>query len=93
MGLKYTIKELFVGKFPNPQNLYNQLVDLDNQIKDGADPVVPIKKNVKLNKTGLKKAFGDPSKFDTIAIVKNAEGCYLVVSDKEKYKFVSLEDL
>jgi len=93
MSLKYKITELFRGKFPNPQNLYAQLQDLDRQIIEGADAVPIAKKNVKLTKTGLKKAFGDPKKFINIAIVHNEEGSYLVVADDNNYKFIALEDI
>ena len=61
MSLKFKITELFRGKFPNPQNLYAQLQDLDRQIEEGADAVPIVKKDVNLTKTALKKAFGDPT--------------------------------
>lgn len=91
MGLKYGIKELFHGKFPQPQNLYNQLQDLDRQIEDGADAVPVVKKNVKLTKTALKKAFG--KKFNNIGIVHNEEGSYLIIADGDKFKHIALEDI
>ena len=91
MGLKYGIKELFHGKFPQPQNLYNQLEDLDRQIEDGADAVPVVKKNVKLTKTALKKAFG--KKFNNIGIVHNEEGSYLIIADGDKFKHIALEDI
>ena len=86
MGLKYKITELFKGKFPNSKNLYNQLEDLQRQIEDGADAIPMAKKNVKLTKSSLKKAFGDPKKFKNIAIVHNEEGSYLIVSDEKGFK-------
>ena len=48
--------------------------------KDNAKPVVAY--DVKLNKTQLKKAFGDPKKFEYLGIVHNKEGSYLIVADK-----------
>ena len=91
MGLKYGIKELFIGKFPQPQNLYNQLQDLDRQIEDGADAVPVVKRDVKLTKTALKKAFG--KKFNNIGIVHNEEGSYLIIADGDKFKHIALEDI
>ena len=93
MALKYKITELFKGKFPNPANLYDELLDLDRKISDGADAVPIVKEDVKLTKSGLKKAFGDPKKFINIAIVHNEEGSYLVVSDNRKFKIIALEDI
>lgn len=93
MGLKYKFVELFSGKFPKPQQLYDQLADLQTQIDNGSDPVPPVKENVKLTKTGLKKAFGDPKDFITIGIVRNAEGSYLIVSDGKAYKHITLENI
>ena len=91
MGLKYGIRELFNGKFPQPQNLYNQLVDLDRQIEDGADAVPVVRRDVKLTKTALKKAFG--KKFNNIGIVHNEEGSYLIIADGDKFKHIALEDI
>ena len=91
MGLKYGIRELFHGKFPQPQNLYNQLVDLDRQIEDGADAVPVVRRDVKLTKTALKKAFG--KKFNNIGIVHNEEGSYLIIADGDKFKHIALEDI
>ena len=91
--LKYKITELFRGKFPNPQNLYAQLQDLQRQIDNGADAVPLTCENVKLTKTALKKQFGDPKKFDKIAIIHNEEGSYLIVADDVKFKFIALEDI
>ena len=93
MSLKYKITELFRGKFPNAHNLYDQLQDLDRQIEEGADAVPVVKENVKLTKTALKKAFGDPSKLKNIAIVHNTEGSYLVVARDKQFKIVTLEDI
>ena len=91
MGLKYGIRELFNGKFPQPQNLYNQLVDLDRQIEDGADAVPVVRRDVKLTKTALKKAFG--KKFNNIGIIHNEEGSYLIIADGDKFKHIALEDI
>lgn len=91
MGLKYKITELFRGKFPQPANLYDQLLDLERQIEDGADAVPVVKRDVKLTKTALKKAFG--KKFNNIGIVHNEEGSYLIIADGEKFKHIALEDI
>lgn len=93
MSLKYKITDLFKGKFPNPSNLYEQLEDLQRQIDDGAEPKPLIVEEVKLTKNGLKKAFGEPSRFDTVGIIRNGEGSYIVVSDGKKYKYIALEDV
>ena len=93
MGLKYKFTELFSGKFPKPKQLYEQLQDLQNQLDRGSEPVPPVKEDVKLTKTGLRKAFGDPKKFKTIGIVKNTEGAYLIVSDGKDYKHIALENI
>ena len=93
MGLKYKITELFKGKFPQPQNLYRQLEDLQKQIIDGADAVPVVRKDVNLTKTALKKAFGDPKKFNNVGVVHNTEGSYLVLSDDNKFKIITLEDI
>lgn len=91
--MKFKINELFRGKFPNAQNLYDQLLDLERQIKDGADAKPIVKKDVKLNKTSLKKAFGDPSKFDEIGIVHNTEGSYLVVASDKSFMITPFENI
>ena len=92
MGLKYNITELFRGKFPNPQNLYDQLKDLDNKIQNGADAVPVVKEDVKLTKTALKKAFG--KKFNNIGVVHNKEGSYLIIADgNDNFKIIALEDI
>lgn len=93
MGLKYKFTELFSGKFPKPKQLYDQLTDLQNQLDLGSEPVPPVKEKVKLTKTGLKKAFGDPKDFKTIGIVRNTEGSYLIVSDGKDYKHIALENI
>lgn len=81
-----------MGKFPNTQNLYDQLKDLERQIVDGADAVPVVKKDVKLTKTALKKAFG--KKFNNIGIVHNEEGSYLIIADEnDNFKFIALEDI
>ena len=92
MALKYKIEQLFKGKFPNAQNLYDQLLDIDRQIKDGADAVPVVKENVNLTKTALNKAFG--KKFNNIGVVHNEEGSYLVISDgKGNFKHIAFEDI
>lgn len=94
MKLKYKISELFRGKFPNPQNLYSQLEDLQKQIdnKNHATPVVVY--DIKLNKTQLKKNFGDPKEFKNFGIVHNVEGSYIVVADKYgHWLFYSLDEV
>ena len=91
--MKYKIQELFRGKFPNAQNLYDQLLDLENQIVNGADAVPVVRTDVKLTKTALKKEFGEPKQFKNIGVVHNDEGSYLIVSDNRKFKIVSLEDI
>lgn len=91
--MKYKITELFKGRLPNIQNLYDQLVDLQNQIDKGSEPVPPVREDVKLTKTGLKKAFGTPKDFKSIGIVRNTEGSYLIVSDGKNYKHISLENI
>lgn len=93
MVLKYKITELFRGKFPNPQNLYAQLEDLERQISEGADAVPMVKENVNLTKSALKKAFGDPKKFKNIAIVHNKEGSYLIIASEKGYKYIPLENI
>lgn len=91
--MKYSIQELFKGKFPNPNNLYDQLKDLERQIKNGADAVPIVKKDVKLTKTALKKAFGEPSKFENIGIVHNSEGSYLIIATDKEFKITTLENI
>lgn len=91
MVLKFKINELFRGKFPQPQNLYEQLKDLDRQIIDGADAVPVVRKDVKLTKTALKKSFG--KNFDKIGIVHNEEGSYLIIADGDNFKSISFEDI
>lgn len=93
MPLKFNITDLFVGKFCNPQNIYEQFKDLDRQIQDGADAKPIVKNNVKLTKKDLKKAFDDPKKMDYIGIIHNEEGSYLVVSDNKDFKIISLENI
>lgn len=82
ISLKYTFSDLFKGKFPNPKKLYECLSDLDERInsKTFAEPVQVY--DVALNKTNLKKSFGDGKKFNNIGIVHNKEGSYLVIADK-----------
>ena len=89
--MKYSIQELFKGKFPNPKNLYDQLKDLERQIENGADAKPIVKENIKLTKSALKKAYG--KNFDNIGIVHNDEGSYLIVAKEDKFKFIALEDI
>ena len=93
MTLKYKFTELFRGKLPVPKKLFEVLEDLQTQIDNGSEPVPPVKKDVKLTKTGLKKAFGDPKDFKTIGIVSNTEGSYLIVSNGKNYKHITLENI
>ena len=89
--MKYKINELFRGKFPQAQNLYDQLLDIERQIKDGADAVPVVKRDVKLTKTALKKAFG--KNFNNVGVVHNEEGSYLIIADGDKFKHIALEDI
>jgi len=89
--MKYKIQELFRGKFPNAQNLYDQLLDIERQIEDGADAVPVVKHDVKLTKTALKKSFGKD--FKNIGVVHNEEGSYLIIADGDKFKHIALEDI
>lgn len=91
MTLKYKITELFRNRLIVPDRLYDQLQDIDRQIQDGADAKPISKKDVKLTKTALKKAFG--KKFDNIGLVHNEEGSYLIIADGENYKYIALEDI
>ena len=89
--MKYKINELFRGKFPQAQNLYDQLLDIERQIKDGADAVPVVRSNVKLTKTALKKAFG--KNFNNVGVVHNEEGSYLIIADGDNFKHIALEDI
>lgn len=92
MPLKYPFNKLFRGKLVSPQPLYETLEDLDRQIQDGADAVPIVKKNVKLTKSALKKAFG--KNFNNIGVVHNEEGSYLILADEDgNFKHISLEDI
>lgn len=91
MSLKYTFSHLFSGRFPRPQLLYEELESLDDKIENGADAKPVIKENVKLTKTALKKAFG--KNFNSVGIVHNEEGSYLILSKGEDFKFIALEDI
>lgn len=91
--LKYSFKELFKGKVPVAKKLFEQLEDLQTQIEKKSQPKAIVKKDVKLTKTGLKKAFGDPKEFDSIGIVFNTEGNYIIVSDGLKFNFTTLEEV
>lgn len=92
MPLKYKFTELFRGRFPAPQILYQQLEDLQRQIEFGADAKPIVKENVGLTKSALNKAFG--KKFDNqIGVVHNEEGSYLVIKKDKDYKFIAFEDI
>ena len=92
MPLKYPFNKLFRGKLVSPQPLYETLEELDRQIQHGADAVPIVKKDVKLTKSALKKAFG--KKFNNIGVVHNEEGSYLILADEDgNFKHISLEDI
>lgn len=91
MTLKYTIKEVFKGRLPIPSKLFELLEDMDNQITEGVTPKLVVKKNVKLTPKDLKKAFGDS--FDSIGIVHNSEGSYLIIANGRTFKHISLENI
>ena len=92
MPLKYPFNKLFRGKLVSPQPLYETLEDLDRQIQDGADAVPIVKKDVKLTKSALKKAFG--KKFNNIGVIHNEEGSYLILADEDgNFKHIALEDI
>lgn len=92
MPLKYPFNKLFRGKLVSPQPLYETLEDLDKKIQDGADAVPIVKKDVKLTKSALKKAFG--KKFNNIGVVHNEEGSYLILADEDgNFKHIALEDI
>lgn len=92
MPLKYPFNKLFRGKLVSPQPLYETLEELDKKIQDGADAVPIVKKDVKLTKSALKKAFG--KKFNNIGVVHNEEGSYLILADEDgNFKHISLEDI
>lgn len=91
MPLKYKFHELFKGQRVASQTMYKQLEDLDSQINDGADAKPVVKENVKLTKSGLSKAFG--KKFNSIGIVHNEEGSYLIIAYNGEFKHIALEDI
>ena len=91
MPLKYPFSKLFRGKLVSPQPLYETLEDLDNKIENGADAKPVIKTDVKLTKSALKKAFG--KKFNSIGVVHNEDGSYLVIADGDNFKFIAFEDI
>lgn len=93
MALKYKFNQLFSGRFPKPKQLYEELESLDNKIENGADAKPVTKTNVKINKTNLKKAFGEPKNFDKIGIIHNEEGSYIIVADKDGFKHLALDDI
>ena len=91
MALKYKITDLFRNRLIVPNKLYDQLEDLDNKIQNGADSVPVVKKDVKLTKTALKKAFG--KKFNNIGVLHNEEGSYLIIADGDDFKHIAFEDI
>lgn len=91
MPLKYKITDLFRNRLIVPNKLYDQLEDIDRQIQDGADAKPVVKEDVKLTKSALKKAFG--KKFNTIGVVHNEEGSYLIIAKGDDFKFISFEDI
>lgn len=93
MVLKYTVKEVFRGKFALPQKLFDVLEDLDSRIDNGVESEPVVKEEVKLTKTGLKKAFGDPKRFNKIGVVHNTEGSYLVIATGKEFKFIAFENI
>lgn len=93
MPLLYNFKESQLGRFPFGHKLYEILEDFQNQLDKRNNAKAIVKKDVKLNKTQLKKAFGDPKDFDSVGIVFNSEGNYIVVSDGVKYNFATLEEV
>lgn len=93
MALKYKITELFRNRLIVPNKLYDQLQEIDRQITEGADAVPIVKQDVKLNKSSLKKEFGDPKKFVNIGIVHNSEGSYLIVADDKGFKCTPLDNI
>lgn len=93
MPLLYSFKESGLGRFPFGKALYEILEDFQNQLDKRNNAKAIVKKDVKLNKTQLKKAFGDPKDFDSVGIVFNSEGNYIVVSDGVKYNFATLEEV
>ena len=93
MPLLYSFKESGLGRFPFGKALYEILEDFQKQLDKRNNAKAIVKKDVKLNKTQLKKAFGDPKDFDSVGIVFNSEGNYIVVSDGVKYNFATLEEV
>jgi len=93
LPLLHSFKESGLGRFPFGSKLYAILEDFQNQLDEKTKPKAIVKKDVKLNKTNLKKEFGDPKNFDSIGIVFNSEGNYIIVSDGVKYNFATLEEV
>ena len=91
MSLKYKFTDIFNGRFPRPQILYQELQNIASQIENGADAKPVIRENVKLTKKDLKKAFGKD--FNNIGVVHNEEGSYLVIANDKDWKFIALEDI
>lgn len=93
MSLKYSVKDVFRGKFISPQKLFEILEDLDSRIGAGVESEPVVKEEVKLSKTGLKKAFGSPKEFNKIGVVHNLEGSYLVVAHDKEFKYIAFENI
>lgn len=91
MTLIYSLRDLFKGKLPIPSKLYDVLEDLDKRITEGVEPKITVKKDVKLTKKDLVKAFGKD--FDSIGVVNNKEGSYLVIANGDSFKHIGLEDI
>lgn len=93
MSLKYSMGDLFRGKFLIPKRFFEVLEDLDSRFDEGVECEPVIKTNVKLTKTSLKKAFGDPKDFKKIGIVHNSEGSYLIIASDKSFKHIALENI
>ena len=91
MTLLYSLRDLFKGKLPIPKKLYEVLEDLDKRITDGVEPRIPVKNNVKLTNKNLVKAFG--KNFDSIGVVNNKEGSYLIIAEGDSFKHIGLEKI
>lgn len=93
MVLKYSISDLFRGKFLIPKPFFEVLEDLDSQISEGVECEPVVVCDVKLTKTSLKKAFGDPADFRKIGVVHNSEGSYLIVAHDKSFKHIAFMDI
>ena len=83
MPLRYTFKESGLGRFPFGKSLYEILEDFQKQLNEKTYTKPIVKRDVKLNQTNLKKAFGDPKSFDYLGVVHNKEGSYLIIADEQ----------